>query len=321
MAAPAAELAEGAAVRPEASAWGLALGLVAVVLGLGGSGFWTLRDRGPGPEAVATAAAALRARHAEGDLVLLAPFYATRAREWLGDLHPVAPRDPAAEDFEAHRRVWVLGLFGAAARLRPALERSGLRWLEDASPVAGVGLDLYAVTRPAELAYRFVDHLREARVHYEQPDGKIEPCDVWSDENGHGGAYGRWACRRDAEWFYVSPEWHRMGDHLRLCLWAHPPNGGRLVVRFPDVPLVGRLSGRGGHTLNASVHARERVQLDVQVGSLRPERFAFALEDYWRPFGLETPSVGTATVSFAVSSPDAGANHFCFVADMRRPAP
>jgi hypothetical protein len=108
-----------------------------------------------------------------------------------------------------------------------------------------------------------------------------------------------------------------MGEEVRFCLWSHPPTQGRLVISFPDVPLTGQLYGRAGHTANSSQHAHAPVNLDVEVGQLRPQRFTFELAETFRPFVLDVPNVGTATVTFAVSSPDAGANHFCWVADLR----
>ena len=143
-------------------------------------------------------------------------------------------------------------------------------------------------------------------------------CDRWERKNKQGGPPGRWVCPKDGDWFYVAPQWHRMGDHLRRCLWAHPPTSGRLSIRFTDVPLDGVLAGRAGHTLFSSDRARAPVMLDVQFGTDVPQRFAFGLEDFFKPFRIQIPTATTATVTFSVSSPDAGANHFCFVADVRQ---
>lgn len=288
----------------------------ALASGLFGAGFWLTHDAGPPAGAFPAAAEAVRARFEAGDLILLVPFYATRAREHLGDLHPVAPLDPLAEDLEVHPRVFVFGLFGEAERLRPRLVQAGLTLAETVAPSPGIVIDVWKNEATVPVAFDFVEHLPRARVWHEK-DGTRAPCSEWSPQNGQGRAMGRWICPYDKEWFYVAPEWHRMGDHLRLCLWAHPPNQGRLVISFPDVPLGGRLVGRGGHTLNASVHAREAIFLDVQVGEALPQRFRFELTDHWRPFQLSAAGSGSSTVTFAVSSPDAGANHFCFAADLR----
>jgi hypothetical protein len=290
--------------------------LCVLATGLYGAAFWIGRDRGPPREAIASAAKIVRGEHRPGDLIFLVPFYATMAREYLGDLHPLAVRDPLAEDFEVHPRAWVFGLFGEAEKLRPAFERAGFALSKSDTSIPGVVVDLWDTRARYEVRYAFLDHLRSAKVHHERDTNKTA-CAAWSDLNGQGGPFGRWSCPQDSEWFYVAPEWHRMGDHLRFCFWAHPPNQGRLVITFADVPLTGHLYGRAGHTLNSSRNARAPVHLDVQIGELHPQRFTFELEDTDRPFVLQTPQTGTATVSFAVSTPDAGTNHFCFSADMR----
>jgi hypothetical protein len=293
---------------------------VTIVSGAYGASFWLDRPEGPTDAAYADAGRAIRARYAPGDRVILAPAYATRLLEAVGDLDVVAPRAPLAEDLRAYRHVIVAGLTDAVDTLGPALEASGLERLERGVYGPALVVARYRVRRPWSVAFDARAALPKARVWYETPDGRVERCGEWSATNGQGGALGRWLCPRDRDWFYVAPEYHRMGDQLRLCLWAHPPSGGRLVVAFGDVPMTGHLYGHAGHTLNGSVYARERVDLDVAIGDGAPQRFAFALDEHWRPFALATPTTGTATVSFAVSSPDPGANHFCFVADTRAPA-
>jgi hypothetical protein len=285
--------------------------------GIYGIGFWALHDEGPEPEAIEIAAKALRAEHRRGDLIFLAPFYATRAREWLGDLHPLAVQDPLLEDFAVHPRAWVFGLFESAEELRPRMIAAGHALEKTMTPAPGITIDLYRTFAESETAYAFTEQLRSARVHHETYDGRT-PCAEWMEQNGQGGAGGRWSCPQDKEWFYVAPEWHRMGDHPRRCLWAHPPTRGRLVMEYPGVPLSGVLYGRGGHTTNSQHHARAPLFLDVTIGNSAPQRFVFELEDNFRPFMVKTATTGTATISFAVSSPDAGANHFCFDAEMRR---
>ncbi len=298
---------------------GVLFALAAALSGLYGTVFWLTHDEGPPAEAFPPAARLIRDGYQSGDLILLVPFYATRARELLGDLHPVAPRDPTTEDFRGHRRVWVFGLFGRGIELRERLGAAGLVLEASEAPAPGITVDRYQVAAPWEVRYDFTAHLKEARVYHEYPEGRREPCATWTEKNGQGGLYGRWACPHDAEWFYVAPEWHFMGDHQRLCLWAHPPSQGRLVVSYPNVPLTGHLYGHAGHTLNSSVFARERIDFDVRIGDAVDQRFPIRLEETWQPIALSTPTTGTATVSFAVSSPDAGANHFCFALDLRAP--
>jgi hypothetical protein len=291
---------------------------MALLVGTGiyGTGFWLTVDEGADPDAIEAAAAALRDEHRPDDLIFLVPHYATRAREHLGDLSPLAVQDPLLEDFDVHPRAFVLGLFGEAEGLRPRMQRAG-HTLERTIVSGPVTVDLYGTRATRRVVFSFRDNLKVARVWHEK-DGARAACDQWLATTGQGGAFGRWSCPTDKEWFYVAPEWHRMGDHLRFCLWAHPPAQGRLVIEYAGVPLTGRLFGRGGHTLNSRHHARAPIHLDVAVEG-PPQRFQFELEDHFRPFVVPTSTAGTATVTFAVSSPDNGANHFCFDADMRGP--
>lgn len=297
-------------------AW-LALVLV-LGLGLYGTGFWLFRDRGPPVAAFARAAEQLRQGFQPGDLILLVPAYATRAREYLGDLHPVAAVRPLAEDLRRHPRFWVFGLFGEAEALRSELVAAGHQ-LESSQAQDGITLDLYrsAVTEPVQ--FDFVREIARARVFHEYTDGRLEPCDRFTQRTRQGGDAGMWTCPHDGEWFYVAPEWHRMGHELRFCLWAHPPTNGRILIRYPGVPLPARLRGFAGHTLNGSLYGRERIDLDVEVDGVGVQRFVFPLKEHWRPFALRLLGTGTTTVSFAVSTPDAGSNHFCFAADLRAP--
>ena len=310
---------QGGLEDPRPSTFVAALGLAAIlVTGLFGAMFWITHDAGPDRETIAEAAAVVRAGYQDGDLVFLVPFYATRAREFLGDLEGVlAVRDPLDEDLAVHPRVWVFGLFGAADPLADWLLSAG-NVRVDRSVVSGeIVVDLYKTGSAEQVIFDFVEALPRARVWHEKSGQQIE-CDAWHANNGQGGPHGRWACPYDKDWFYVAPEWHRMGEHLRFCLWAHPPNEGRLMIRYAEVPGFGVLAGRGGHTLNATRYARERVDLEVTVGSGPAQVYSFGLEDTYEPFRLRMTSLSTTTVTFAISSPDAGANHFCFVADVRQ---
>ena len=293
--------------------------MLTVVSGLYGTAFWVGRDRGPSRSQHELACTKLRDEFKAKDMIILAPHYATLAREFLGDLHPVATREPLNLDWKIHPRVWVYGLFSYGDKLREEIEAAGHVLLKRVYEQDGITIDLYEVVSPHQTIYSFRDELKKARVYHELKPGQTEACDKWSDKNGQGGqGYGRWSCKKDADWFYVAPEWHRMGDHLELCLWAHPPNSGRLIVEYPSVPMTGKLIGFAGHTLNGSMHARAPIELSVSVSGQESQTYSFELNEYYRRFALKTPNTGTATVSFAISTVDAGANHFCFTAEMRQ---
>jgi hypothetical protein len=207
-------------------------------------------------------------------------------------------------------------LFGEGEALGGQLRASGHELLESRD-FDGVSVDLYRSAVTESVIFDFGQQIADARVFHQYSDGRLEPCDRYTERTRQGGKTGMWTCPHDGEWFYVAPEWHRMGDTFRFCMWAHPPTNGRLLVRYPRVPLPARLYGHAGHTLNGSLYGRERIDLDVEVERVGAQRFVFPLEENWRPFALDIPGTGTTTVTFAVSTPDAGSNHFCFTADLR----
>jgi len=296
---------------------------VVSALGLAGYGivFFVGPPPGPAPRALCRGAEVVRAEHRAEDAIWLLPSYATRAREFLGDLRPLAPTRPEAEDVQTHPRVFVLGLLGAADRVAPALRAAGLV-REATSNEAGVQLERWRNPRVWTVREDLTSALSRARVELLRPGGERRACDRRGPRTGQGGDGPRLECPIDSDWQYVAAEWHRMGDHPRRCLWAHPPNEGELWIHFPDVPLEGELSIRGGHTLHSSRHARAPVELTVRIGPT-VEQYAFGLRDTWRSARADLSAVArvlgtdTATVSFGVWSSDPGINHFCFAADVR----
>jgi hypothetical protein len=287
---------------------------LALAAGLYGTLFFALQDPGPSPEVIARHADRLRAASRAHDPIHLLPFYATRAREFLGDRPVFAVRDPVRQDLELAERVWLFGLFDAAEPVRQRLETAEWRvseaWSEDGVEVVGL-VNPEPWQRKDDLTQRFAT----ATVTHVLPLGAREDCPYRAPRR-------RFACRRNPDWFYVAPEYHHMGDHPQRCWWAHPPQEGALEIRFDGVRTDGVLVGRGGHTLYSSRHARAPVHLAIAIDGLGQVDLDFALEETWAEFRVPLQSVDTATtsVTFAVWSDDPGANHFCFIADVRGPA-
>ena len=296
--------------------------VVAVALGFQGAGFWLLRDRGPEAAVLAEAAERLRERYRPGDAVFILPAYATQIREELGDLGPLAVREPLLEDLESQDRAWVVSSFGVEERARARFEAAGHTHLERIA-FPGVIVDLFSLGGPkAEIEWRAAGAVRELEVAHVYPDGRRVVCGRWIEGAKAGGPGGRWVCPHDGDWLYVGLEWHRMGEQARRCLWAHPPREGHLELRFPGVPPGAVLAGTGGHTLNASRRAHAPVFLDARIGDGPMQRFVFELADTWRPFRmLVSTSTSPRPIVFSVSSPDNGANHFCFDANVRSTRP
>lgn len=114
--------------------------------------------------------------------------------------------------------------------------------------------------------------------------------------------------------------WYEVEERPFRCVWAHPVTGAPLRIGIPDVP-TGTLHGRAAfvglsaHRSNVPVHleARRRGQL---VG-----RWTFESRTGIQPFQSEpVPALAAADadidldvgLELVITSPDAGARHFCF---------
>jgi len=107
----------------------------------------------------------------------------------------------------------------------------------------------------------------------------------------------------------------------RRCLWAHPPNGAELRIRYRNVSLGDTIVGHGGMYW---ITERERrgtpIGMRVEVNGSPIGQVTHADGDGWSRFELpvgEHAGSDGAEVVFAVSSVNAEHRHFCFEARSR----
>jgi hypothetical protein len=254
------------------------------------------------------AAAHIRAHWMEGDLVDANPFWATRVREYLGDLPLEAFHDLEGEDLTRYRRVWLFSLFGAERRagVQRALDASA-RLLE-AQRFGRVDVRLYAVRSPAPVRYDFRQRLAEARVWIERGEERT-PC---APREG-----GRWQCS-DASWNYVGPETFELAREPRRVIWAHPVSGGVLTIDFESVTL-GRALSLGAGFLPSALGRGAPVAFTVEVdGRLVARRFYGADAEFAQE-RIATPDLtpGPHRVTFKIATLDDRLRHFCFSVEAR----
>ncbi len=251
----------------------------------------------------------VRAHWQEGDLVDVSPFWATRAREYLGDLPFQGFRAPGNEDLTRYRRVWLLSLFGAEQRedLRQAMDLKGA--LAQERRFGRIDVRLYTVAGYEPVRYDFRDALARARVWVEHEDSRRD-CVAAPD--------GRWRCSA-LEWNYVGPEILEIADEPRAVIWAHPVAGEDLVLEFEGVPLGRALTIGAGFSPIAVAYGGAPVALEVEAdGRTLMRRFYPARPTLARD-RIETPSLagGVHRVRFKVTTMDDRVRHFCFTAEAR----
>ncbi|MBK7582583.1 MAG: hypothetical protein IPI67_20590 [Myxococcales bacterium] len=255
-----------------------------------------------------------------GELVVVAPRWAEPlARQALGDsLMPL--RDVARSDESGYARAIEISALGQRApelgAWRTVSEtKSGrftLRTLENPSP--------------ARVSFDFVDHVTPE--HLQVFEG-AQPCH-WNAHapvsNGSLGGNPTFPAQRfmcpGGEWFFagvtVIDDNHEY--RARRCIWAHPPPGGPLHLKFRNVPLGRTVRGNGGMpwlVFRDSVGA-PLIEIEVRVGGTSIGTYVHRDEDGWAPFAFETGRAGeSADVEFEVRSSTSRDRHFCFEADTR----
>lgn len=212
-----------------------------------GVGLWALLFQArlpsklPSEDDYRAAAQVLEREAKPGDVVLLFPWWAERARLFVPPNLPVvgylgSDRDSLA----AHPRIWVLGQPDLPGSDRGDFERAFLparTRVGEERAFGDLALSLWKNGRYRRTLFSAADAIARASVYVEQPGGEKTPCPF--DGKAH-------RCAGNGA-LYVAPEWHAINFEPRRCLWFRPPGGpARLVAELPDVPAGAYLSLEGG---------------------------------------------------------------------------
>jgi len=235
----------------------------------------------PGDGAWARAAAAVRAEHRPGDLIVFAPDWIDPVgRLHLGDLIPVEMA--ARLDADRYRVIWELSIRGARAAetrgLRPGWTRS----------FAGVTVRRFE-RDPAEVLVDFADRAGTARVE----GARVRGPDVVIAEVG------------------FAP--HR-------CIQVVPAPGGEATLTFAGVELGSSLGyGVGLADVFTRRDVRAPGELRIAIDGREVDRVRFGVDDGWRHRVVAT-TPGTASVTFTVAAIGKKARDrlVCFAAEARR---
>lgn len=283
-------------------------------------GQFYVSHRAPRPEEWREVRATLAGLRKSDELVVVAPLWAEPlARHAFGDeLMPLAHvARPDESGFARAIEVSVLGqhapeLAGWRVVAEERHGRFSFRTLSNPAPEA--------------VSFDFVDHVKPEQL--EVFEGRT-PCRFNPRATVSNGSLGgnptfpaeRFQCG-GGEWFFagvtVIDDDHEYRP--RRCIWAHPPPGGPLVLRFRDVPLGGKIRGFGGLPwllFRDSVGAPP-VEIEVRVDGASIGTHLHRDEQGWAPFAFATGRAGTrASVEFEIRSASIKDRHFCFQADTR----
>jgi hypothetical protein len=255
-----------------------------------------------------------------GELVVVAPRWADPlARQALGDaLMPL--RDVARPDESGYARAIEISALGQRA---PELQ--GWRTVAE-SKRGRFTLRTLENPAPERVVFDFTDHV--SPEHLSVFEG-AKTC-AWNPRapvsNGNLGGNPTFPAQRfmcpAGEWFFagvtVIDDQHEYRP--RRCIWAHPPPGGPLRLRFANVPLGKKIRGYGGMPwmiFRDSVGAPP-VELEVRVGGQSIGTYVHRDEQGWAPFSFDTGREGqSAEVEIEVRSSTVKDRHFCFQADSR----
>lgn len=283
-------------------------------------GYFYFSRRAPRVEEWSSLREPVAALRKSGELVVVAPGWADPlARQALGDaLMPLA--DVARPDETRYARAIEISAMGARAP-----ELAGWRTVSDTKHGR---FTLRTLENPAHepVSFDFVDHLRPEHAGAFEGD---KPC-VWNanapvSSGGLGGnptfPARRFMCPA-GEWFFAGVT--VIDDHReyrpRRCIWAHPPPGAPLRLKFERVPLGKKIRGYGGLPwllFRDSVGAAP-IELEVRVAGTSIGTYSHRDELGFAPFDFDTGRAGeTHDVEIEVRSSVARDRHFCFQADTR----
>lgn len=231
-------------------------GLVIALVGLGCLAFQLWLPSTHVAEADYQAVAqVLGAEAAAGDVVLLYPWWAERARMYLPESVPITGYLGSDGDaLELNPRIWLLA--------QPNLPRSNVG---EFFKTFGPGrTEVGGERRFGNLSLRLFTNGRAQQVRF-SANSALASAKVYLEQNGTR-AFCEWngrshRCPNGGE---VLPEWRELKYQPRKCLRFFPPGGGaRLVAEFENVPAADSLVLLGGYIWEHAVHQAGVTRTDL----------------------------------------------------------
>ncbi|NUO51878.1 MAG: hypothetical protein HOV80_23760 [Polyangiaceae bacterium] len=278
-------------------------------------------NRAPREEEWSSLEGGTSAMHKPGDLVVVAPRWAEpHARRVLGDDY-FPPAVVARSGPETFARALEISILGAHSE-----EVASFREVRKARIGA---FTIRELENPSvePTVFDFVEGFGPERTVVVGDDG--EPCPWTSTAKVRTGGLGghptfpreRFNCPEGL--FFQVSRTVIADEHFlpRRCIWAHPPESGRRVVRFPSVPVGQRIVGHlGMYWMIERERAGAPVTLAVRVDGQEVGKVVHEDGDGWKRFDFSLGDKGAreeAAIEFEITTPDYMHRHICFQADTR----
>ncbi|MEW5854420.1 MAG: hypothetical protein AB2A00_36935 [Myxococcota bacterium] len=274
-------------------------------------GSWLLEARVwlrvPSDADYAQAESVVRAGFVDGDTLVLAPPFAQRALERLGDLRGLGTMGARAGLALGTRKLWVIAEPGADVDVADLNRHYRLEEEKDAGALRV--LRFHVADAPL---WHAASRITEAEVRLFKSGGPAEGllCDA-----PHPKLTG-FNCPKEPDWMRSTVEWLDLGGvHSggERAIWMHPPSAGdRKVLTWRNVPLTGTLVVGGGHSEYGARSARAPAHVTVTVGGRALLDVDFPPHHGWTVHRVAIPPElqGAQELSVTTSATNNSANHF-----------
>jgi hypothetical protein len=279
-----------------------------------------VESRVPRPADWQEAARVVGAGYEEGDLVVIAPWWASQGWEWLGRFMTV--EQMAREDDTGYGRIWEVALPG---HRHEEYARTGR--IVEQTRAGRLTVRRYQFPDAPKNVYDFVEALEsDAAVSMIVQGSRTEPCEFRPNPKtglvpNAAVQTGRFRCDPRLPWNTVAREVIADLDNKpRLCIWAHPVEGRTVRIEFGGLPEASVIEGHTGlkYEADRETAGKSPVFLDIRAGGKLVGTAMHEEGGGWTPFRFELGPAGTGgEVTFEVHSPHVGMQHFCFTARLR----
>lgn len=242
------------------------------------------------------------------DVIILQPFWAERAREYVGELNLINPRDVTREDMSMYENIYVLSVFGYGAKIDKFL-REKFNFVSK-SDFGKLELYKYKNPKPAKIIYSFLKNLKDAKIRLLKGN-EIKECNDFKND--------KWRCG-GPDWQYIGREILDIDGTGRECIWSHPVTNSIIEINFENITLGDKLTGFSGLTDEAVRYVQgSPVFLSILIDDKEILYHTNPNKIGAHRFEIDTKTFkdNPHKVTFRVSTLLDGVRHFCFYSDIR----